>query len=136
MPTTQTLHHGDQFDNIDWNYYRCIAPGESDLNILANHGFISRDGKNITIRCFTLDDLKLLVSLSFLHLFLIYATQAWHYYALGDNLHFKSTVFSTISETNPDSDVYNTIAVGKVLEERLALPKTENAELVNTIKER
>ncbi|KAJ3810190.1 hypothetical protein F5876DRAFT_42287, partial [Lentinula aff. lateritia] len=44
-------------DNIDWNYYRWISPGEGDLrspcralNILANHGFISRDGKNITIQ--------------------------------------------------------------------------------------
>lgn len=72
MLNTHTLHHGDEFDNIDWNYHRWIAPGEGDLRSpcpgmntyaplcfsvsssktfysLANHGFISRDGRNITI---------------------------------------------------------------------------------------
>ncbi|KAJ4474767.1 Peroxidase, family 2-domain-containing protein [Lentinula lateritia] len=170
MLNTHTLHHGDEFDNIDWNYHRWIAPGEGDLrspcpgmNTLANHGFISRDGRNITIPMvlkaadvvynnpvdpvlnlalklallttdapdsFTLDDLKLHGTVEH------DASISRLDYALGDNLHFNSTVFSTLSESNPDSDVYNTTSVGQVLEERLALAKKENAELVNTIKER
>ncbi|KAJ3888866.1 Peroxidase, family 2-domain-containing protein [Lentinula edodes] len=170
MLNTHTLHHGDEFDNIDWNYHRWIAPAEGDLrspcpgmNTLANHGFISRDGKNITIPMvlkaadvvynnpadpvmslalklallttdapdsFTLDDLKLHGTIEH------DASISRVDYALGDNLHFNSTVFSTLSESNPGFDVYNTTSVGQVLEERLALAKKENAELVNTVKER
>ncbi|KAE9392575.1 Cloroperoxidase [Gymnopus androsaceus JB14] len=46
----------EDFENTDWHYHRWMAPGENDLrspcpgmNTLANHGFIPRDGRNITI---------------------------------------------------------------------------------------
>lgn len=56
--------------------------------------------------------------------------------SLGDNLHFNSTVFSTLAEANPDSDSYDTTSVGLVMEERLALAKKANPHLLNTVKER
>ncbi|EEB97921.1 hypothetical protein MPER_02663, partial [Moniliophthora perniciosa FA553] len=43
-------------DEIDWSQHSLQAPGPDDargpcpgLNTLANHGFLPRDGKNITI---------------------------------------------------------------------------------------
>ncbi|KIK68713.1 hypothetical protein GYMLUDRAFT_36202 [Collybiopsis luxurians FD-317 M1] len=46
----------ESFHNIDWDSHRWVAPGEDDLrspcpgmNILANHGFLPRDGRNVTI---------------------------------------------------------------------------------------
>ncbi|KAJ3799713.1 hypothetical protein GGU11DRAFT_743169 [Lentinula aff. detonsa] len=157
--TEAIQHHSQQFDNIDWDHHRWIVPNSSRFNELdlekrfhrlANHGFISRDGRNITIPMvleaahvvynspvnpvlnlalklallttdapdsFTLDDLKLSRS-------------------LGDNLHFNPTIFSTLSESSLDPDVYDTTSVGQVLEERLALAKKVNPNLINTVKER
>ncbi|KAJ4489878.1 Chloroperoxidase [Lentinula aciculospora] len=133
------------------------------MNILANHGFISRDGRNITIPMvvkaadvvynnpadpvlslslklallttdasdsFTLEDLKLHGTIEH------DASLSRSDDALGDNLHFNSTIFSTLSESNPKSDVYDTTSIGLVLEERLALAKKANSNLVNTVKER
>ena len=56
--------------------------------------------------------------------------------SLGNNIHFNSTVFATIAEANPDSDVYDTTSVGQAMEERLVLAKKANPDLLNTVKER
>ncbi|KAJ3727380.1 Peroxidase, family 2-domain-containing protein [Lentinula guzmanii] len=168
--TEAIQHQSPQFDNIDWNHHRWIVPSKSDLrspcpgmNTLANHGFISRDGRNITIPMvleaanvvynspvnpvlnlalklallttdapdsFMLDDLKLHGTLEH------DASISRSDHSLGDNLHFNSTIFSTLSESSLDPDVYDTTSVGQVLEERLALAKKVNPKLVNTVKER
>ncbi|KAJ4000661.1 Peroxidase, family 2-domain-containing protein [Lentinula boryana] len=169
--TEAIQHHSQQFNNIDWDHHRWIVPSESDLrspcpgmNTLANHGFISRDGRNITIPMvlkavngivynnpvdpvlnlalklallttdapdsFTLDDLKLHGTIE--HDVSISRSD----HALGDNLHFNSTIFNTLSESSLDPDVYDTTSVGQVLEERLALARKVNPNLVNTVKER
>ncbi|KAJ3726600.1 Chloroperoxidase [Lentinula raphanica] len=162
---------GDEFANIDWNHHRFIAPGETDvrspcpgMNTLANHGFIPRDGTNLTIPMvlkavdvvynnpvdpvlnlalkmallttdapdsFTLDDLKLHGTIEH------DASLSRSDYALGDNLHFNSTVFnSTLLQSDLSPDVYDITSVGQILEERLAHAKKENPDLVNTVKER
>ncbi|KAE9396717.1 Cloroperoxidase [Gymnopus androsaceus JB14] len=162
----------EEFENTDWQHHRWIAPGENDLrspcpgmNTLANHGFISRDGRNITIPMviravdivyntpsgpdlnlalklallttdapdsFTLDDLKLHVHGTMEH----DASLSRSDESIGDSIHFNSTVFATIAEANPDSDVYDTTSVGQAMEERLALAKQANPNLLNTVKER
>ncbi|KAF5348441.1 hypothetical protein D9757_012787 [Collybiopsis confluens] len=169
------LHDQGAFDSIDWEYHRWIAPGEDDLrspcpglNTLANHGFLPRDGRNITIPVvlnaaelvynnpadpvlnlalklallttdapdsFTLNDLKLHGTIEH------DASLSRSDSDLGDNLRFNDTIFSTLSESytpgsTPDLDSYDPTSVGKALEQRLALAKKENPELINTIKER
>ncbi|KAJ3973519.1 Peroxidase, family 2-domain-containing protein [Lentinula raphanica] len=56
LNANNVLPAGDEFANIDWNHHRFIAPGETDfrspcpgMNTLANHGFIPRDGTDLTI---------------------------------------------------------------------------------------
>ncbi|KAJ3973520.1 Peroxidase, family 2-domain-containing protein [Lentinula raphanica] len=173
---TNTVQADDVFANINWNHHRWIAPGKNDfrspcpgLNTLANHGFISRDGRNITIPMvvkatdgktkvapgvihgiggltttfesdlqqpnapdsFTLDDLKLHGTIEH------DASFSRSDNALGDNLHFNSTVFnSTFLQSNLSPDVYDTTSVGQIMQERLALAKQANPHLVNTVKER
>ncbi|KAJ3777731.1 Peroxidase, family 2-domain-containing protein [Lentinula raphanica] len=168
---TNTVQADDVFANINWNHHRWIAPGKNDfrspcpgLNTLANHGFISRNGRNITIPMvvkatdaifnnpvdpvlnlalklgllttdapdsFTLDDLKLHGTIEH------DASFSRSDNALGDNLHFNSTVFnSTFLQSNLSSDVYDTTSVGQIMEERLALAKQANPNVVNTVKER
>ncbi|KAJ3828023.1 Peroxidase, family 2-domain-containing protein [Lentinula raphanica] len=168
---TNTVQADDVFANINWNHHRWIAPGKNDfrspcpgLNTLANHGFISRNGRNITIPMvikatdaifnnpvdpvlnlalklgllttdapdsFTLDDLKLHGTIEH------DASFSRSDNALGDNLHFNATVFnSTFLQSNLSPDVYDTTSVGQIMEERLALAKQANPNVVNTVKER
>ncbi|KAE9382418.1 Cloroperoxidase, partial [Gymnopus androsaceus JB14] len=154
----------------DWHYHRWMAPGENDLrspcpgmNTLANHGFLPRDGRNITIPMviraidgvynnpsdpvlnlalklallttdapdsFTLDNLRLHGTIEH------DASLSRSDESLGDNVHFNSTIFATVAEANPGSDFYDTTSIGQAMEERLALAKKANPNLLNTVKER
>ncbi|KAK7054398.1 hypothetical protein VNI00_003592 [Paramarasmius palmivorus] len=141
------------------------APGPNDLrspcpglNTLANHGFLPRDGRNITIPMIiqagldgynieshalvpaakvglltsddlitmTLDDVKA-------HGIIEHdASLSRQDFALGDNLHFNETIFTTLANSNPGSDVYNTTSAGQVQHDRLADSLATNPNVTNT----
>ncbi|KAJ7744637.1 Cloroperoxidase [Mycena metata] len=56
-------------------------------------------------------------------------------FALGDNLHFNETVFSTLANSNPGVDFYNTTSAGLVQHARLADSVARNPNVTNTEKE-
>ncbi|KAF9260270.1 Cloroperoxidase [Marasmius fiardii PR-910] len=152
---------------VDWSSHRWQAPGPSDtrgpcpgLNTLANHGFLPRNGRNISIpmilqaghegyhiepsiltiaakvglltspsdqpTTFSLEDIKA-------HGVIEHdASLSRQDIALGDNVHFNETIFSTLVNSNPRSDVYNTTSAGQVLQARLADSLKNNPNVTNT----
>ncbi|KIK53709.1 hypothetical protein GYMLUDRAFT_207262 [Collybiopsis luxurians FD-317 M1] len=141
------------------NDSRGPCPG---LNTLANHGFLPRSGTNITVQMildaidegynvqpitilraaaklallttdnidnFDLQDLAL-------HGTIEHDTSlSRNDFALGDNIHFNETVFTTLNNSNPGVDYYNTTSAGQVLVQRLEEDKIANPNLINTAKE-
>ncbi|KAF7341350.1 hypothetical protein MVEN_01871500 [Mycena venus] len=137
---------------------RAPCPG---LNTLANHGYLPRTGRNITVpmiiqasldgfnagvdaiqpfakfgllssndpTTMNLDDLKLHgliehdASLSRLDA------------ALGDSLHFNEQQFSTLANSNPGVDYYNTTSAGHVQRDLLAQSIRLNPTQTNSPKE-
>ncbi|KAF5365908.1 hypothetical protein D9758_006642 [Tetrapyrgos nigripes] len=154
---------------IDWDdAHQWIAPGPNDfrgpcpgLNTLANHGFLPRDGKNLTVSVvadaalkgyrmqqevvtlaaklsflttndpvyYTLDDIKLYGVIEH------DASLSRHDFALGDNVHFNETIFSTLANSNPGVDYYNITSAGQVMHQRLADSELNNPSIINTEKE-
>ncbi|KAL0567409.1 hypothetical protein V5O48_014586 [Marasmius crinis-equi] len=150
-----------RFSNYPW-----IAPGPNDLrspcpglNTLANHGFLPRDGRNITVSMIVEAGFKayhiqaefliragkvgMLTSheaetLSLddlkLHGTLEHdASLSREDFALGDNLHFNEEVFSTLANANPDSDYYDVTSAGQAQHARLADSIQRNPNVTNTI---
>ncbi|KAL0564181.1 hypothetical protein V5O48_017874 [Marasmius crinis-equi] len=150
---------------VDFSDYPWKAPGPDDLrspcpglNTLANHGFLPRDGRNISVpmivdagfkaynvqsdvlilagkigmltsneaQSITLDDLKLHGTIEH------DASLSREDFALGDNLHFNETVFSTLANSNPGSDYYNVTSAGQVQHARLADSIQRNPNVTNT----
>ncbi|KIK65249.1 hypothetical protein GYMLUDRAFT_980886, partial [Collybiopsis luxurians FD-317 M1] len=56
-------------------------------------------------------------------------------FALGDNIHFNETVFSTLNNSNPGVDYYDPTSAGHVMAQRLAEDQIVNPGLINTAKE-
>ncbi|KAJ7272389.1 Chloroperoxidase [Mycena rebaudengoi] len=137
---------------------RSPCPG---LNTLANYGYLPRAGKKISIpmileaasevfnmapdpiippaklgllsgpepTTLNLDALKL-------HNLLENDVSLSHEdFALGDNLHFNETIFSTLANSNPTVDYYNVTSAGQVLHDRLAISLATNPNITNTPKE-
>ncbi|KAJ3755156.1 Peroxidase, family 2-domain-containing protein [Lentinula raphanica] len=155
--------------DIDWNAHQWQAPLPTDLrgpcpglNTLANHGFLPRNGSNITIPIvlkavndgFNFESTNLIRSGAKLGLFTTDAEDSFNLndlalhgtlehdvslsrsdFALGDNIHFNETVFSTLANSNPGVDFYNVTSAAQVLEQRLAEDKILNPTLINTVKE-
>ncbi|ESK91441.1 hypothetical protein Moror_2665 [Moniliophthora roreri MCA 2997] len=155
-------------DEIDWSQHPFQAPGPNDargpcpgLNTLANHGFLPRDGKNITIpivlqgavdgfnvqndglaiaakaALFTspLNDQFTLNDIK-LHSNIEHdgsISRADH--ALGDNAAFNETYFSVTANSNPGVDYYNGTSAGLVFKGRHADSLANNPNITNTIKE-
>ncbi|KAL0573897.1 hypothetical protein V5O48_008045 [Marasmius crinis-equi] len=153
---------------IDFSAHPYMAPGPNDsrspcpgLNTLANHGFLPRDGRNITVpmivqaglkgfniqpdvlrpaaklgllsspeeQSLTLEDLKL-------HNTLVEGDASLSredFDINGDNLHFNETIFATLANSNPGSDVYNTTSAGQVQHARLADSIARNPNVTNTL---
>ncbi|THU90669.1 Cloroperoxidase [Dendrothele bispora CBS 962.96] len=133
----------------DTNDLRGPCPG---LNTLANHGFLPRDGKGLNVSIildaslkgynlqseviivpaklgllttnnpssFTLDDIKLHGTIEH------DASLSREDLALGDNVHFNETIFSTLANSNPGSDFYDVASAGKVQQLRLEDSETRN----------
>jgi hypothetical protein len=56
-------------------------------------------------------------------------------FAVGDNLHFNETIFSTLANANPGVDYYNASSAGQVQHDRLAISLATNPNITNTAKE-
>ncbi|KAF9063653.1 Peroxidase, family 2-domain-containing protein [Rhodocollybia butyracea] len=156
-------------DSIDWSAHQWQAPLPTDsrgpcpgLNTLANHGFLPRNGSNITIPIvlgaiqegFNLQPFALMRTIAkvglltsdnidnfaleelALHGTLEHdASFSRNDLAIGDNIHFNATVFATLNNSNPGVDYYNTTSAAQVLVQRLAEDSLINPNLTNTIKE-
>ncbi|KAF9060229.1 Peroxidase, family 2-domain-containing protein [Rhodocollybia butyracea] len=155
-------------DSIDWSAHQWQAPGPTDsrgpcpgLNTLANHGFLPRNGSNITIPIalgaiqegfnLHLSIMPLVAKLGLLttdntdnfalkelalHGTLEHdASLSRNDLAIGDNIHFNATVFSTLNNSNPGVDYYNATSAAQVLQQRLTEDSLINPNLTNTIKE-
>ncbi|THU92580.1 Cloroperoxidase [Dendrothele bispora CBS 962.96] len=154
---------------IDLNEHQWMAPGPNDfrgpcpgLNTLANHGFLPRDGKNLSMSVildaalngyhmqpasplvgavkistlaaddpfsFTLEDIRLHGNIEH------DASLSREDFALGNNFRFNETIFSTLANSNPGSDFYNTNSAGEVQRLRLADSEAKNPSINNTQKE-
>ncbi|KAF7369730.1 putative Cloroperoxidase [Mycena venus] len=148
--------------------YQWIAPNVTDvrspcpgLNTLANHGFLPRNGKNITIPMvlgaaldgfnFHPETILLAAKLALLtgddHTTFNLDRLALHNVieadaslsrndaAIGDNLHFNETTFSTLANANPGVDYYNITSAVQVQQDRLADSIANNPNVTNTLKE-
>ncbi|KAJ7198453.1 Cloroperoxidase, partial [Mycena pura] len=157
-----------------------IAPGPTDvrspcpgLNTLANHGYLPRSGKNISIPMmlqaaigmselentfYLLDGFNIgsdsiiqaakfgllsgdapttldLDALKLHNLIEHDASISRNDFAIGDNLHFNETIFSTLANANPGVDFYNASSAGQVQHDRLAISLATNPNITNTRKE-
>ncbi|KAF9265234.1 Cloroperoxidase [Marasmius fiardii PR-910] len=154
-------------DEVDFSAHAWQAPGPNDsrspcpgLNTLANHGFLPRNGKNISIPMIiqaghdgyhfeadiltiaakvglltSPDDQPTTLSLNDLkaHGVLEHdASLSRQDFALGDNVHFNETLFSTLTNSNPGYDVYNITSAGQVQRARLADSVQNNPNITNT----
>ncbi|KAF5368728.1 hypothetical protein D9757_010429 [Collybiopsis confluens] len=155
--------------DIDWNLHKFQAPGSSDsrgpcpgLNTLANHGFLPRNGKNVTaqlildaindgfnfrpinvnvaaakVAVLTTDDPNF-VTLEETGLYgsiehdASLSRQDFHQ---GDGIHFNETIFETLANSNPGVDYYNITSAVAVLTERLNIQQAANPAIINTEKE-
>ncbi|KAJ7853598.1 Chloroperoxidase [Mycena leptocephala] len=128
---------------------------------LANHGFLPRNGKNITIPMILdaaiagfniqpdgiLQAAKLgllsgndpitlnLDALALHNLIEFDASLSRSDFAVGDNLHFNETIFSTLANSNPGVDYYNVTSASEVQRARLADSLAINPNITNTLKE-
>ncbi|KAF8217464.1 Chloroperoxidase [Mycena galopus ATCC 62051] len=151
-------------DNHQW-----IAPSTTDfrspcpgLNTLANHGYLLRNGRNISIPMIlqaaldgfnvgpdailqaakfgllsTNDPTTLTLDALKLHNLVEHdASLSRNDLAVtGDNLHFNETIFSTLANSNPGVDYYNATSAAAVQDERLAISLATNPNITNTEKE-
>ncbi|KAL0575208.1 hypothetical protein V5O48_006769 [Marasmius crinis-equi] len=178
----------DPHDQVDWEQHQFQAPTEDDargpcpgLNTLANHGFLPRNGKNITIPVVLkaglgksdameffpstpTDNLSPLEGFNVHRELLLTAAKAGVMasdlddqfsltdiglhgniehdasvsrvdHALGNNLVFNETIFTTLANSNPGVDYYNATSAGQVQKARLEQSKADNPKFRNTIKE-
>ncbi|KAK1223524.1 hypothetical protein PQX77_013601 [Marasmius sp. AFHP31] len=162
------FRESDPHELVDWSQHQFQAPTETDsrgpcpgLNTLANHGFLPRNGKNITIPMilkaglegFNVEsDLLLLAakagilaspSVDQLELRDIMLHGNIEHDAsvsrvdrdLGDHVPFNEEIFATLANSNPGVDYYNATSAGQVQKARLEHSRANNPNLHNTIKE-
>ncbi|KAJ7489169.1 Cloroperoxidase [Mycena latifolia] len=148
--------------------HKWIAPSATDvrspcpgLNTLANHGYLPRNGKNISIPMmlqaaidgFNLGPDAIIQAVKFgllsgdapttldldalkLHNLIEHdASLSRGDFALGDNLHFNETIFATLANANFGVDYYNATSAGQVQHDRLAISLATNPNITNTGKE-
>ncbi|KAJ6578680.1 Chloroperoxidase [Mycena vulgaris] len=156
------------FGAPSWEEHQWIAPNATDsrspcpgLNTLANHGYLPRNGRNITIPMIldaamdayhlqadtilsgakfgllsgsaptTLD----LDALKLHNLLETDASLSCSDFGVGDNLHFNETIFTTLANSNPGVDYYNTTSAAQVQDARLADSIAINPNVTNTAKD-
>ncbi|KAJ7496765.1 Cloroperoxidase [Mycena latifolia] len=148
--------------------YGFIPPKSTDLrgpcpalNSLANHGYLPRNGNNLTIRSvlqasYDVYNIDPAVLIGIAKLGLLTSNEPESFtlddlklhgtiefdaslsrgdFALGDNTHFNETIFSTLANANPGKDYYDVPSLGQVQFERLAESERTNPNITNTDKE-
>ncbi|KAJ7188847.1 Cloroperoxidase [Mycena filopes] len=131
------------------------------LNALANHGYLPRNGQNVTIRSVLQASLDVYnidpaVLTGVAKLGLLTSTEPDSFtlddiklhgtiefdaslsrgdFALGDNTHFNESIFTTLANANSGVDYYNVTSAGRVQFERLADSERTNPNITNTDKE-
>ncbi|KAJ7577448.1 Cloroperoxidase [Mycena floridula] len=148
--------------------HKWIAPKSTDLrgpcpglNTLANHGFLPRDGRGLTLEIviqaatdgFNIQHDVLIFAAKLglmtsgeldtftlddikLHNTIEHdASVSRGDFALGDNVHFNETIFQALANSNPGVDYYNTTSAAQVQKQRLAESQATNPQLINTSKE-
>ncbi|KAJ6593143.1 Cloroperoxidase [Mycena capillaripes] len=138
---------------------RSPCPG---LNTLVNHGYLPRDGKDISVPMilnaaidgFNVAPDAIIQAAKFgllsgddpstmnLDALKLYAQSSEHDasisrndFAVGDNLHFNETVFANLANANPGVDYYNGTSAAHVQDERLAISLRTNPSVIDTPKE-
>ncbi|KAL0573901.1 hypothetical protein V5O48_008049 [Marasmius crinis-equi] len=153
--------------DIDLSAYPYMPPGPNDsrspcpgLNTLANHGFLPRDGRNLTVPMMVEAGLKGFnvqsdIMISAAHMGMLTSRKAdtlnledlklhntlqecdaslsREDFDIGDNLHFNETIFTTLANSNPGVDFYNTTSAGQVQHARLADSLQRNPKVTNTM---
>ncbi|KAJ7720028.1 Cloroperoxidase [Mycena metata] len=163
VASASLINASSSVDNHAW-----IAPTATDLrspcpglNTLANHGYLPRDGRNISIPMMlsaAIDAFNVapdailqaakfgllsgdapttlnLDALSLHNLIEHDASLSRGDFALGDNLHFNETIFTTLANANPGVDYYDATSASHVQDERLAISLATNPNITNTGKE-
>ncbi|KAK7057841.1 Peroxidase, family 2-domain-containing protein [Favolaschia claudopus] len=149
--------------------HKWIAPQSTDLrspcpglNTLANHGYLPRDGRNISIKMmlkaaidgFNVGPDAIIQAAKFgllsgdapdtlnldalkLHNLIEHDASISRndFDVTGDNLHFNETIFTTLANANPGVDYYNATSAAHVQDERLAISLATNPNITNTFKE-
>ncbi|KAF7303879.1 hypothetical protein MIND_00618000 [Mycena indigotica] len=150
------LVHGAAQNSHPADHHQWIAPTKSDvrspcpgLNTLANHGYLPRNGKGITVPMildaalpakFSLlsGDAPTALDLDALALHNLVehdASISRADFGLGDNLRFNETLFKTLANSNPGVNYYNASSAGLVMKERLDMSIKTNPNITNTPKE-
>ncbi|KAL0063166.1 hypothetical protein AAF712_009960 [Marasmius tenuissimus] len=153
---------------VDWSQHQFQAATETDarspcpgLNTLANHGFLPRNGNNITIPMIVKSvregfnvqrDMVLLAAKAALltsehddqfsladiglHGNIEHdASLSRQDRNLGDNIAFNEEIYTTLANSNPGFDFYNATSAGLVQKARLEQTKATNPNFRSTIKE-
>ncbi|KAJ7234157.1 Cloroperoxidase [Mycena rebaudengoi] len=151
--------------------HKFIAPGPTDsrspcpgLNTLANHGYLPRNGRNISIPLlmdatlegfnqhwdtillaakfglFASEDVTSfqemrLDALSLHNLIEHDASISRPDFGFGDHIKFNESVYATLANSNPGKDYYDPVSAGKVQRDRLAHSVATNPNVTNTSKE-
>ncbi|KAK7049760.1 hypothetical protein VNI00_005791 [Paramarasmius palmivorus] len=158
----------DPHDLVDWSKHQFEPAKPTDargpcpgLNTLANHGFLPRDGRNISIPTVLKAGLE---GFNVHRELLILAAKAGllasdldeHFSLadialhgniehdasvsrqdrnLGDNVKFNEDIYTTLANSNPGLDYYNATSAGMVQMARMQQSQTTNPNFRNTIKE-
>ncbi|KAJ8077782.1 hypothetical protein PM082_002215 [Marasmius tenuissimus] len=165
--TTSTIQPNQGYDDRQTHAYQKPKAGDSRspcpwINALANHGYIPRNGRNITIpvmlnavdKVFNVppEVISLQAKLAVLCSNQTFGTfdlgdTSLHGciehdssisrsdFNLGDNTKFNETFYQTLASKNPGKDVYDIAVAGQVMKERLAHSLKYNNATVNTEKE-
>ncbi|KAF8182733.1 Cloroperoxidase [Mycena galopus ATCC 62051] len=168
LATAAVTRSADASSSSD-NHHQWIAPTATDvrspcpgLNTLANHGYLPRNGRNISIPMMlqaAIDgfnvgpdaiiqaakfgllsgDAPTTLDLDALRLHNLIEHDASisrnDLAVTGDNLHFNETIFTTLANANPGVDYYNATSAAHVQDERLAISLATNPNITNTPKE-
>ncbi|KAJ7596367.1 Cloroperoxidase [Mycena floridula] len=141
------------------NDLRGPCPG---LNVLANHGYLPRDGKGLTIPM-VMEAASAIYNISPeiltlpTHLALLTSGKAdtftlddlklhntiehdaslsrSDYAVTGDNVHFNSAIFETLARSNPTFPYYDVTSAAHVMHQRLEHSRRVNPAIINTQKE-
>ncbi|KAJ8081426.1 hypothetical protein PM082_007268 [Marasmius tenuissimus] len=167
-PRRRDYEGSDPHDMVDWSQHQFQAATETDarspcpgLNTLANHGFLPRNGNNITIPMIVKSvregfnvqrDMVLLAAKAALltsehddqfslgdiglHGNIEHdASVSRQDRNLGDNIAFNEEIYTTLANSNPGVDYYNATSAGLVQKARLEQTKATNPNFQSTIKE-